>query len=126
MKFSFKYLIVTIRISFVSITYDEDTNKLTVKLNPIFEHLRQIKLQKKQEFSQSLETLTGTLEIRSQSAKQTLRNDTQNLNNIVMIGTRRNIINTEIEPNNEGSKKSNVGKKTVSRRSHRRDYAFCL
>ena len=91
-----------------SITYDEDTNKLTVKLNPIFEHLRQIKLQNKQSFSADLETLSGTLETRSESAKQTLRNDAENLNNIVMIGTRRNTINTEIESSYENSKKLNV------------------
>ena len=42
-----------------SITYDEDTNKLTVKLRPVFEHLRQLKLAKKQEFSADIETLTG-------------------------------------------------------------------
>ena len=53
----------------LSITYNEDTNKLTVKLNPIFEHLRQIKLQNKQSFSADLETLSGTLETRSESAK---------------------------------------------------------
>lgn len=73
-----------------SITYDEDTNKLTVKLNPIFEHLKQIKLQNKQSFSADSETLN--LETHSQSAKQTFRNDVQNLNNIVMIGTRINTI----------------------------------
>lgn len=91
-----------------SITYDEDTNKLTVKLNPIFEHLRRIKLQNKQSFSADLETLSGTIETRSESAKQTLRNDTLNLNNVVMIGTRKNSINTKIEPSCENSKKSNV------------------
>ena len=91
-----------------SITYDEDTNKLTVKLNPIFEHLRRIKLQNKQSFSADLETLSGTLETRSESAKQTLRNDALNLNNVVMIGTRKNSINTKIESSCENSKKSNV------------------
>ena len=90
------------------ITYNEDTNKLTVKLNPIFEYLRQIKLQNKQSFSADLETLSGTFETRSESAKQALRNDVQNLNNIVMIGTRRNTINTEIESSQENSKKLNV------------------
>ena len=54
------------------ITFDEDTNKLTVKLNHVFEHLRQIKLQKKEVFSADLETLTGTLETRSEQAKQAL------------------------------------------------------
>ena len=57
-----------------SITYDEDTNKLTVKLRPVFEHLRQLKLAKKQKFSADIETLTGTLETRSEQAKQALKN----------------------------------------------------
>ena len=55
------------------ITYDEDTNTLNVKLRPVFEHLRQLKLQKKQEFSATLETLTGTLEVRSEQVKQALK-----------------------------------------------------
>ena len=55
------------------ITYNEDTNKLTVKLNPLFEHLRQIKLHKNESFSADLETLSGTFEKRSDSAKQTLK-----------------------------------------------------
>lgn len=91
-----------------SIIYDEVTNKLKVKLRPVFENLRQIKLQKKQEFSQSLESLTGTLETRSESAKQALKNNTLDLTKITMIGTRRSTINTEIEPHNESSKKFNV------------------
>ena len=90
------------------ITYNEDTNKLTVKLNPLFEHLRQIKLHKNESFSADLETLSGTFEKRSDSAKQTLKNDEQNLSNVVMIGTRINAINTEIEPPFESSKKQNV------------------
>lgn len=47
------------------IVFNEDTNTLSVKLKPVFEHLRQIKLQKKQEFSANVQTLTGTLEKRS-------------------------------------------------------------
>lgn len=58
-----------------SIIYDEDANRLKVKLRPVFEHLRQLKLQKKQEFSQSLESLTGTLKTRSEKAKQVLENE---------------------------------------------------
>lgn len=87
------------------LTFNEDTNRLTVKLNPIFEYLRQIKLQNKQSFSADLETLSGTIETRSESAKQSLRNDTINLNNVVMIGTNKNAINTEVEPNDIDSKK---------------------
>ena len=90
------------------ITFDEDTNKLTVKLNPVFEHLRQIKLQNKEVFSADLETLTGTLETRSAEAKEILRNQAKNLSNIEVIGTRKSRLNTKIEPHNEGSKKLNV------------------
>ena len=91
-----------------SITYDEDTNTLTVKLRPVFEHLRQIKLHKKQQFSESLENLTGTLESRSDSAKEALQNNTLDLTKITMIGTRQRRLNTEIEPSYENSKKLNV------------------
>ena len=99
------------------ITYNEDTNKLTVKLNPLFKHLRQIKLHKNESFSADLETLSGTFEKRSDSAKQTLKNDEQNLSNVVMIGTRISAINTEIEPPFESSKKQNVDGGTCLARS---------
>ena len=95
-----------------SITFDEDTNTLSVKLRPVFEHLRQIKLHKKQQFTESLENLTGTLETRSQSAKEALQNNTLDLTKITMIGTRQRRLNTKIEPNFDGSKKVNVGEGT--------------
>lgn len=91
-----------------SITYDEDTNKLTVKLRPVFEHLRQLKLAKKQEYSADIETLTGTLETRSEQAKQALKNSALNLTKITVIGTRKSRLNTKIEPIHKGSKKLNV------------------
>lgn len=91
-----------------SITYDEDTNTLNVKLRPVFEHLRQIKLQKKKKFVASLESLNGTLETRSESAKQALKNNASSLTNVTMIGTRKKLLNTKIEPIEEGSKKLNV------------------
>lgn len=94
-----------------SIIYDEDANRLKVKLRPVFEHLRQLKLQKKQEFSefsQSLESLTGTLKTRSEKAKQVLENEQKILTRITPIGTRKNRLNTKIEPHQEGSKKLNV------------------
>ena len=69
-------------------------------------------LQKKQEFSQSLKSLTGTLEIHSDIAKQTLKNNASDLTKITMIGTRRNTINTEIESSYENSKKLNVDRGT--------------
>ena len=101
-----------------SITYDEDSNTLSVKLRPVFEHLRQIKLHKKQQFSESLENLTGTLETRSQSAKEALQNNTLDLTKITMIGTRQRCLNTEIESSYENSKKLNVVGGTVLSRSH--------
>ena len=90
------------------ITYTEETNILTVRLRPVFEHLRQIKLQKKLEFSASLETLSGTLETRSEGAKQALQNNTLDLSKITPIGTRITPLNTKIEHYNEDSKKFNV------------------
>lgn len=90
------------------ISFNEDTNILTVKLNPLFEHLRQVKLQNKQLFSSDLETLAGTLETRSDSAKEALINNASDLNNIIMIGTRKTPLNTKIEPSSEDSKKQNV------------------
>ena len=91
-----------------SIIYDEDTNKLKVKLRPAFEHLRQLKLHKKQEFSESLENLTGTLEIRPESVKEILENEQKILTKITPIGTLKRGLNTEIEPHNRDSKKLNV------------------
>ena len=67
-----------------SITYNEDTNTLSVKLRPVFYQLRQIKLHKKQQFSESLENLTGILGTRSQSAKEALQNNTLDLTKITM------------------------------------------
>ena len=57
------------------ITFNEDTNTLSVQLKPIFEHLRQIKMQEKKAFSENLFTLHRTLESRSKSAKKALQND---------------------------------------------------
>ena len=87
------------------IVFNEDTNTLSVKLKPVFEHLRQIKLQKKQEFSANVQTLTGTLEKRSNSAKQILKNIHPNVNEIKDYGTRQKLLNTKIEPLHKGSKK---------------------
>ena len=52
--------------------------------------------------------MTGTLETRSESAKQALKNNTLDLTKITMIGTRQNRLNTEIESYDESSKKLNV------------------
>lgn len=91
-----------------SIIFDEDTNRLKVKLRPVFEHLRQLKVKRKKNFSADLNTLTGTLETRSESAKQALKNDRLTLSNVTIIGTRKNGLNTEIEPHHGDSKKLNV------------------
>ena len=90
------------------ILYDEDKNTLTVKLRPVFEHLRQLKLKNKQKFSANLETLTGTLERRSDSAKQALKNSTLDLTNVTTIGTLKDHINSKKEPYQKGSKNLNV------------------
>ena len=58
-----------------------DNNKVSseeeqeLQLKPIFEHLRQLKLKDKKDFSENLFTLTRTLKTRSESAKQALEND---------------------------------------------------
>ena len=90
------------------IIYNEDTNVLSVQLKPIFEHLRQLKLHSKQIFSSDINTLTGTLEIRSASAKQALRNDVKTLSDIEVTGTPRNVISIEFGANSKDLKKSNV------------------
>lgn len=86
------------------ITYNEATNTLTVRLNPVFENLRQIKQEKKQAFSASLETLSGTLKTRSVQARQALENNDIKLSKNNPSGTRRTPINTKIEPSSEDSK----------------------
>lgn len=88
-----------------------------MKLRPVFEHLRQMKAKRKQKFSANLKTLTGTLETRSESAKQALKKDCLTLSNVIMIGTRKSGLNTEIEPRNESSKKLNVDGGTCLARS---------
>ncbi len=72
-----------------------------VKLRPVFEHLRLAK----QSFNADLETLDGTLQTRSESAKQALQNISPKLNDIIDYGTRKRLLNTEIEPSETGSKK---------------------
>ena len=76
------------------IFYNEDSNTLTVRLRPVFEHLRQVKLAKKHEFTADINSLTGTLETRSAEAKEILRNQAKNLSNIEVIGTRKSRLNT--------------------------------
>lgn len=56
-----------------------------MKLRPIFEHLRQMKSKRKQEFSADLKTLTGTLEIRPESVKEILENEQKILTKITQL-----------------------------------------
>ena len=87
-----------------SIVIDDEAETITVKLRPIFEHLRLAK----QSFKADLEKLDGTLQTRSQRAKQALQNVQPKLNDIIDYGTRKKLLNTKIEPNFDGSKKVNV------------------
>ena len=90
------------------ITFNEDTNTLSVQLKPIFEHLRQIKMQEKKVFSENLFTLHRTLENRSESAKEALQSDVKNISTSCLTRTQLTPINTEIESSYENSKKLNV------------------
>lgn len=87
-----------------SILIDDEAETITVKLRPVFEHLRLAK----QSFKADLETLDGTLQTRSQRAKQAHKNVSPKLNDIIDYGTRKRLLNTKIEPNFMDSKKSNV------------------
>ena len=92
-----------------SIVIDDEAETITVKLRPVFEHLRLAK----QSFKADLETLDGTLQTRSDKAKQALQNIRPDVNDIVYYGTRQKLMNTKIEPNFDDSKKTNVDKVTV-------------
>ena len=87
-----------------SITIDDEAETITVKLRPVFEHLRLAK----QSFKADLETLDGTLQTRSERAKQALQNIRPKVNDFVDYGTRKRLLNTKIEPNFVDSKKGNV------------------
>ena len=73
-------------------------------LPPVFEHLRLAK----EAFRADSKTLNGTLETRSERAKQALQNIRPDVNDLVDYGTRKRLLNTKIEPNFVDSKKSNV------------------
>ena len=68
------------------------------------EHLRLAK----QSFTADFKTLDGTLQTRSDRAKQALQNIRPDVNDLVDYETRKRLLKTKIEPNFEGSKKSNV------------------
>lgn len=90
-----------------SITINAYTGVLTVKLKPVFEQLRQVKLKNKA-FEAKIETLTGTLEKRSDSAKAALKNKINNVNEIKGTGTRTTHLYTIIEGNFGEKEKINV------------------
>lgn len=91
-----------------SIVIDEEAQTIRVKLKPVFEHLRQLKLQDKGCFTAKIKDLDGTLKSRSDRAKQTLNNEHSDANEMKVYGTRKKLLNTKIEPNLDGSLKSNV------------------
>lgn len=95
------------------ILIDSDNETITVKLKPIFEYLRQIKLQNRQAFSSNIETLNGTLETRSEKAKQGGKNIKSAINQIKDYGTRRMLLKTKIEPLDGSSMKFNVDGVTI-------------
>ena len=87
-----------------SIIIDDDTETITIKLRPVFEHLRLAK----QSYMADLKTLNGTLQTRSERVSQTHENIHFNVNDIVDYRTRKKLLNTKIEPNFEGSNELNA------------------
>lgn len=92
---------------------DEEAQTIRVKLKPVFEHLRQLKLQDKGCFTAEIKNLDGTLKSRSDRAKQTLNNEHSDVNELEDYGTRKKLLNTKIEPHLDGSIKNNVEKVTI-------------
>ena len=91
-----------------SIVIDEEAQTIRVKLKPVFEHLRQLKLQDKGCFTAEIKDLDGTLKSRSDRAKQALNNEHSDVNELEDYRTRKKLLNTKIEPNLDGSLKNNV------------------
>ena len=87
-----------------SITINAETETITVRLRPVFEHLRLAK----QSFMADLERLNGTLQTRSDRAKQALQNIRPKVNQFIDYGTRKKLLNTKIEPNFDDSIEINV------------------
>lgn len=84
-----------------SITIDNEDETITVKLRPVFEHLRLAK----QFFKSDLEKVDRTMKNRSEDAKQILKNMRPDVNDFVDYRTRKNLLNTKIEPNSDDSVK---------------------
>ena len=88
---------------YVLLMYANKSN-VSILLRPVFEHLRLAK----QSFKAGLEKLDGTLQTRSERAKQALQNICPDVSQLVDYGTRKKLLNTKIEPNFNSSKKGNV------------------
>ena len=91
-----------------SITINAETETITVRLRPVFEYLRLAK----PSFMADFKTLDGTLQTRSDRAKQALQNIHPDVNDLVDYGTRKKLLNTKIEPYFEDSIKYNVDRGT--------------
>lgn len=87
---------------------DEEAQTIRVKLKPVFEHLRQLKLQDKGCFTAEIKKLDGILQSRSDRVKQALNNEHSDVNEMKDYGTRKKLLNTKIEPNLNGSIKNIV------------------
>lgn len=90
------------------IFYDEETNTLKIKLRPVFEQLRQRKVQNKEQVSTDKKVLTGTSIISLHKEFEKHTNPQEDFNKIIDFGTRKEQINSKKEPHCVGSKKLNV------------------
>lgn len=90
------------------IEINTESYKLTVKLKPVFEYLRQLKLQRKESFSADIEKLSRTLETRTHNGTQPVENRHVDLDELTVVRTRKKLLNTEIEPQFEALSESNV------------------
>lgn len=90
------------------IILDVENNKIKVKLKPVFEYLRQLKLQNKESFSADIENLSRTLKTRTNNGTQAVENRHVDLDELTVIRTRKKLLNTEIEPHIEALNEINV------------------
>lgn len=90
------------------IILDVENNKIKVKLKPVFEYLRQLKLQNKESFSADIENLSRTLKTRTNNGTQAVENRHVDLDELTVTRTRKKLLNTEIEPHIEALNEINV------------------
>ena len=90
------------------ILYDEETNTLKIKLKPIFEQLRQRKMQSENQISIDRKNLTGTSINCSHQGLEECANSHKDFNKIIDFGTRKAQINSKKEPHYVSLKKLNV------------------